>query len=164
MSRRRIFETALHGIRDADLQSLLWRHRSRRTAQFFCHSNLTERKTNSSPWLGPAWCFEFSRADVRAPQEPPARRSRFPRSQTTKEKSSCRTIGTYTPQPPRRREVLIQKIQLPTPPLFRAADGIYRSGEIYQDANFAVGGWSLSRTNFSRRGEALPRLRTAHID
>ena len=27
------------------------------------------------------------------------------------------------------------------------------------DANFAVGGWSLSRTNFSRRGEALkPRL------
>ena len=60
MPRRRVFETALHrNPAGRRLAESALRHRSPTTTQFFL-CNLTERKTDSSPWLGPAWCFRVS--------------------------------------------------------------------------------------------------------
>ena len=102
---------------------------------------------DSSPWLGPAWCFEFSSRRCSGSSKNLRRGAHASaRSQTTKEGSSYRTIGTAIHHNlPRRREVLIHKNSTPpNPPLFGDGRNLSIPGGRYTRDRFspAVQSWA----------------------
>ena len=121
----------------------------------------------SLKWDSPAWCFEFSSRRCSGLSKNLRRGAHASlRSLMTKERSSCRTIGTAIHHNiPRRREVLIHRISTPPkPPSFRRwTESFDSGGGIYQGQRADDRAVRHTKENVYGTAAGAPRLPTPTV-